>query len=36
MWLVWSLTGMVGFCFVLSMFDKAPGESRGGKTKRRS
>ena len=35
MWLVWSLTGMLGFCFDLSVFDNAPGESRR-KPKRRS
>ena len=28
MWVVWSLSGFVGFCFVLSFFETAPAEAR--------
>ena len=33
MWVVWSLSTLVGFCFVLSFFETAPAEARSRSTK---
>jgi hypothetical protein len=34
MWVVWSLSALIGFCFVLSFFETAPTEARSRSRKR--